>query len=715
MICLVCEKASAAKNFEKALGGKTGIYNGENYMITNLSGHVMSFPNDPDKLVPGEKKEKYKSWALHNLPWDAADFNWRKIVVKDKKKTYDAVKNACSKADEIVIATDDDPSGEGTLLAAEVLLSYKLKNKKYSRMFFVDESAKSIQEAFKKRVPIPVLKEERDYIKADYRSKWDYLSMQFTRIATKCGDGYSVLRNGRLKSFMVSLIGDGLKALAEYKKIPYFQNAFQDENGVWYMKKGNHTYAKKEDVPLDGLHDSPVVALKPVRKKQAPPKLIDLAGIASKLAARGIKAKDVLNTYQKMYEDSVVSYPRTEDKTITTEQFNELKANMKQIADLVGVPKTLLTHTIPRKTHVKDVEGHGANRPGSNIPNSLSELKKYGKGAESIYKILAYSTLAMFCEDYEYDIHEGYVKDFKDYKGKANVPVKLGFKEILGSEDDSEMSRFGLGQTATPKVREKFPPKPPTPTMKWLMKQLEKYNVGTGATRTSVYAEVTNEKYKFRLVNDAKGKLTLTKYGDMNYALLKNTNIGSAKLTENLQKTMKDIGDGKLNDIDSLLAEVANIVVEDMKIMKENSKDMPTFEKKEKVTGNWKGEEVSFNAVWSGHRFTPDEISDLLNGNYITFKATSKAGKQYDAYGKLAKQTYNGNDFVGFKLELDKAPKHVPSKWAGHVFTEEEKKRLENGESIDVDNLVSKAGSTYNATMTYTPDADYPITMAFRD
>ena len=44
------------------------------------------------------------------------------------------------------------------------------------------------------------------------------------------------------------------------------------------------------------------------------------------------------------------------------------------------------------------------------------------------------------------------------------------------------------------------PPKPPAPTMRWLMKQLEKHDVGTGATRTSIYADVTNENSKYPLL-----------------------------------------------------------------------------------------------------------------------------------------------------------------------------------------------------------------------
>lgn len=41
MELILAEKPSAARNFAKALGGKTGSYAGTEYKITNLRGHVM--------------------------------------------------------------------------------------------------------------------------------------------------------------------------------------------------------------------------------------------------------------------------------------------------------------------------------------------------------------------------------------------------------------------------------------------------------------------------------------------------------------------------------------------------------------------------------------------------------------------------------------------------------------------------------------------------
>lgn len=575
MICILTEKPSAAKNFATAFGGFKGTYRGQDYIIVNSVGHIFEYPDDPSFLVKASLADKYKNWDTKNLPWNEKDFVWKKKRRSGTKDIFDNIKEGCMKADEIIIATDNDPTGEGTLLADEILLNLNLRGKTFSRMFFEDESVKSIQKAFKNRVDIEVLEEDPDYIKADYRSKWDYLSMQFTRIASNACKRYAVLRNGRLKSFMNTLVGDELEAYNNYKPISTYQDAFRDEEGVWYIKKDNKTYPKKEDVSLKDLHESSVIHEKPIRKSTPPPKLLDLAALSSILASLGYKAGYVKDIYQKMYNDSVVSYPRTEDSVITYEQFNDLLPNIDTIADLVGIDKIHLTHRTPRTTHVKKSATHGANRPGSNIPSSLSNLDtKYGRGASLIYKTLAVNTLTMFCEDYVYDVLSGYVKDFPDYKGSVTTPVSLGYRNIWSTDDDEKIEEKSLGNIAKPAIKEIIPKRPPYPTMKWLMKQLEKYNVGTGATRTGVYAEVTNEKAKYPLMKDDKGKITLTVYGADNYILLKNTHIGSSQLTEQLQNEMKYIADNPDTNIYDLLHNMQNYVTDDLKTMMDNSKNL---------------------------------------------------------------------------------------------------------------------------------------------
>ena len=93
----------------------------------------------------------------------------RKILLQSST----ILKALAKSVDEVCVATDNDPTGEGQLLAFEVLLENNIRAKKFSRMWFADESKAEVQKAFKTRTTIPDLKSDPDYKKALFRSKWD--------------------------------------------------------------------------------------------------------------------------------------------------------------------------------------------------------------------------------------------------------------------------------------------------------------------------------------------------------------------------------------------------------------------------------------------------------------------------------------------------------------------------------------------------------------
>lgn len=731
MIGLVCEKPSQARNFAKALGGMSGKFNGEDYLIVALRGHLYTFV-EPHLQVPAELKEKYHSWNLINLPWDETDFEWKYTEIgetqKDVRETkayLKEIKDKLKGCDEIADATDWDPSGEGFLLFAEVVFNLNLKPKKWSRLHFIDESEKEIKAAFINRADVPDLKKNEEYIMSYLRCRWDFLSQQFTRISTKCGDGHSVLREGRLKSAMKVLVGDQLKAVNEYQKIPFYQNRFKDENGVIYTNPEEPRFKTKEEVP-DIYHGSDVVIDSKTMKKSAPPKLLDLAALSSRLAPKGFRAKTVQDVYQRMYEAEIVSYPRTEDKTITPEQFNDLLPLVDKIADVVGVDKKLLTHREMRSTHVKKGGAHGANRPGLKVPKDLSALSAFDKGsgcAAAIYEILARNYLAMLAEDYEYEAQKGHVKEYPKFVGSVNVPKYPGWKAVFSDEkddkDDSEDENVkGIGTYANPFVYEGFPPKPQAPTMKWLMGQLEKYDIGTGATRNSTYAEVTNERTKFPLLKDTKGKISMTRYGEMSYHLLKDTNIGSLSVTKQLFDDMKLASKGMKNP-DEILADIKRLVSEDIKTMQKNSvtlrKETDIMENvqgsTERFEGQWNGKSVSFKKSWGGHTFTDEECEKLCSGEEIEIEAVSKDGKPYKCKGILAEQEFTGDSgravkYIGFSRTGFVNSDKVPTSWSGHTFTEDEAALLSAGEIIECDFVSKNKGTSFHCKVRWGAGAD---------
>lgn len=725
---ILCEKLSAMNNFSKALGGPQGTFNGVQYRIVAARGHLYELVS-PHLQVSNDLSAKYQSWNISNLPWNPNDFKWTKAPKKNTDDILEKIKRVLSACDEIAIATDNDPSGEGELLAWEILYNLKLQPKMFTRIYFDDESAPSIIKGFQTRKPISSMLSDGEYLKADYRSKFDFLTMQFTRIATAYGcNRNDVLRQGRLKSAMVVLVGDAERAIANYKRIPFYQNRFKDNNGNIFVNPKEPMYPNEQDVPLL-YRPTQVVLDSSVMKSQSPPKLLDLMSLSSILATKGIKPKAVLQTYQMMYEQQIVSYPRTQDKTITIEQLHQLLPIADQIADVVGVDKSLLTHRNPRPTHIAGLDGkkvdcsHGANRPGSNVPQSLAQLDQYGFCARAIYILLAKNFLAMLAEDYKYEQQSAHLADYADFKCVLNIPKDLGYKKIFNDDDDIDTNADikSFGTIAQPFIYKGYPPKPPTPTIKWLKRQLETHDVGTGATRTSILADVTNEGKFKPLINEDKGRLSLSDSGKISYALLPNTHIGSIDMTETMYADMQAIEKGKTNAA-VCLAKIQNWVLEDIATMQRNSavlhngfkfnqtaaannnnNDNNNNNNNEYCRGVWKpfGQEVQFKRLWNGHRFTDEEVQRLFNGETIkvTGLISKKTGKPYSTMGKLSKLQYNGRTYIGF--ESQSFASGVPDSWCNHTFTENEKEQLRQGNAVYCDDFVSKKGSIFQCNVIY--------------
>lgn len=684
MILVLAEKPSAMRNFAKALGGDEGNYNGEDYRLCALRGHTRGFKS-PELQVPKEKQDEMKTWKLERLPWDLAEFAWKKGTLPGCKEVLENLKESLEGIDEVAIATDDDPSGEGEVLAWEAL-EFCHWHGKTTRMYFTDEAPASVQKAFKGRVAIESMEKDGDYVKGHLRERWDFASMQFVRAATVIArqKGYrTVVRQGRLKSVMVQLVGKQLEAYNNYKRKPYFEARFKDSNNNAFARKAEDPeeirFEKKEDVDISALHPSAVVEDSRVKKHTAPGKLLDLAGLSAILAKQGFKPESVLATYQKMYEAQVVSYPRTEDKEITPEQFDELLSLAPKIAKAIGVDAGLLTHTQPRKTHVKEGGAHGANRPGTNVPTSLEELKKYGKEAMAIYEILARNYLAMLCEDYEYELVKGHVADFPEYVGETRVPIpgKSGFKAVFDSEaqesdDEQAAESKDFGPEAAPYVHEGANQRPQKPTMKWLNKKLEKYNVGTGATRTSTLAEISKAGQDASLLSEAKGVLKLTKCGEVSFALQEGCRIADPLVTEELFKTMADAGRFEA-DPEEVLSQVADMVRHDMQAMQGNAHKLDAMDlgdgAKKPVVGKCPrcGLDVHLNPKTvrcSSIKFGKDE-----DGNWIV----KDPGCGFQFYRSIAHKT----------------------------LTEAQvKKLLEDGVTGTINGFKKKAGGTFSAKVT---------------
>lgn len=694
---IMTEKPSQGRAWADALGGMSGTYKGVPYTVVSAAGHLYGF-KDPSEMVPPDRRERVRSWDLSNLPWDPAGFDWSEEVIEGKDDLVERIVDAARGCGELVVAGDVDRSGEGFLIQAEIILNNGLeKGRRVSRAYFEDQSPAELRRAFEQRKAVPDIWADREFRSALFRTRWDLCSMQFTRIASSFAPYRVVVRQGRLKSSAVMLIGSQQDAYDAYVKKTVYQASFVDERGVRYVDAEQPTYDARGDVPLGGLHACPVVEDSCERRHTAPPSMMDLATLQARLAPKGLKPAAFLKITEDAYTAGYLSYPRSDEHTVTQAMWDEMMPILDDMCRVVGVDPASVTHRTARRKYLGSGLAHGANRPGKNVPPSLDWMdSRFGAGAGLVYETLARNFIACCCDDYEFDHHVGHPSDYPSYVGSADVTAAKGWRLVFDDDPDADAGTEtgGLGTTAAPDVREITNRRPPAPTTKWLYEQWRRRDIGTGATRVSCVEEIskadTRKGGTRQLVRESRGKLSLTDTGKLSYQLLPNTHIGSLEMTKHVQDEMVAASDGA--DIDRMLAEVAGFVTDDIETMRENAAKVGA-NARERVQGTFGGKTVSFSRTFSGHRFTDDEVARLLAGETIRIEATYRDGSHHTVWGALGTDTFKGNETFGFRPDFNH---DVPEEYCGHRFTDEEAQALRDGRCILIKGLRSKSKKARN-------------------
>lgn len=677
---ILCEKDTAKQNFKLALGGNSGvrrlITDSDTYILESANGHLLSLVS-PDMQVSEYKKEYYRKWDIKNLPWNKEDFNWSKEPIRATDfEDLERIKKISKEVDAIIVATDNDPSGEGDVIGAEILSYIGWKKKTY-RMLFEDETRKSINKALDNLVDITDSVTGK-YLKGVARQRFDYLTMQYTRLATllslKKGYSYGVVRAGRLKSLLVDIVYQQELAIKNYKRVPYYEARYSDDNGHMFsrfFKAGmdfRTPFSAEAVKEKNTLNEDTPVTVEVVTLEKEPPDLPDLATLNAVLTKKGFK--DILKVYQKMYHQNYVSYPRTEDTVITQEQYSELRVLADRIAEVVNIDKNLLTKTEIREKHLGKSCAHGANRPGTRVPKDLKEIKnKFGSVGVAIYTYLATTFLAICAENYVYEKHMAVLDNHPDYRSKYDKPIKQGFQEILGPKGIPK----GFGKKATSFVYEGSNVKPNAPTQSFIFRYLKIKGVGTGATRVATLEELVAETDKLKplLYQKADGSYGVTELGKLSAVLMQGSNIANADVTKMLQDLQNKVEHESDEEGLDRIYEFFDMMFDvDLEIIQENAEmlfDKIGSPKKEAIQMSNKkytapdkhyvkvnGVLESYKPSYGGHTFTEKELEMLDRGKSIEYyQRMNVGGKNYKKLikGRLAYQEYKGHRYLGFKPE----------------------------------------------------------------
>lgn len=727
-ICILMEKKNAFSHMVDALHGKKVNYmegkahfHGKDYLITHAQGHLLQY-KAPSQMVKDKAKAKvYDSWKFNAPIWNPKDLTWeyKPISSYDRKmiKQIAYVANQCS---SFIIAGDNDPDGEGDKLQVEILGAIHWNKPVYRIRFQDDGVLPDLRKQIAYHVtPMNNKTNQGIYHEAVGRAHWDYfVGLQDTRKATSAArtNGYhiKVANEGRLKSTIVAQIRKRLLARKNYIKKPYWEVQFKDQNGHVYSRRASYnshpdfrfTDQNKAKADLSKYHNSEPANVKTQTKTQAPGQLLNLASLGALLNRRGYSPKEVQTTYQQMYENQYVSYPRTDDKKITLGQFDQLLPLVNKIATVVGVDTKLLTHRKPRKKFLTKHADHGANRPGLRVPSSLSSLKKYGASGPAIYSTLSKNYLAMLGEDYVYKRTTAHLADYPKFKTSYTQPVKMNYKLIFDNYPKKPEQVEPLGKVDKPFLHSGTNPKPSAPTTGWLYRLLEKYNIGTGATRQGTVAILTSGKNK--KINIKRGKLNLTNSGIICAEMAQGTMIGSLKITAQLYQLMRAVKTGKVS-IPDVEKSAVMVVKHDKDVFAQNAKHLSAKKGKGRETFpvNVNGQIKNVNRNFAGHRFTDQEVQQLKAHQHIEIGPFKVKGIEFKLKGHLAPTEFkkgskvihyygfveDQNGFIrlnaperfNFKLPNGQMAKPAPKRvWNHHRFTDQEINTMQQYKNITI-------------------------------
>lgn len=411
--------------------------------VTWLFGHVLR------QAEPQEYDAKYKIWRAEDLP--IVPKKWQLLVSESSAKQFAVVRQLISQADEIVHA--GDPDREGQLLVDEVL-EYVGCDKPVRRILLNALDEKSIKEAISNLRQNGEFFNLRQSALARARADWLIgmnLSRAYTLAAQRSGHRNLVLPVGRVKTPTLALVVRREREIENFKPQDYYtiKGLFQHANGQfsaqWKPKdiqagldpEGRLIDKKIAEAKLAEFSESPndgVISGYTKAKKQEPQRLPFSLSSLQVLAGRrfGYEPQQVLDTAQKLYEQKLTTYPRSDCEYLPTNQFKDsavILQNLQGLAheQLAAWAAGADSRIKSRAWNDKKISAHHAI-----IPTRVrADLTKLSIVERNIYFLIAQAYLAQF-----YPVHTYYQTKvevtYKDelFAASGRTEIDLGWKAL---------------------------------------------------------------------------------------------------------------------------------------------------------------------------------------------------------------------------------------------------------------------------------------------
>ncbi len=495
------------------------------------------------------------------------------------RKYLDALKKLAKDADSIAVATDYDVEGE--VIGLNVV-RFACNRNDARRMKFSTLTKDDLIDAYEKASP------HLDWGQAEAgetRHFLDYfyginLSRALTS-AIKNAGMFKILSTGRVQGPALKIVVDREREIIAFKSTPFWTIelqgkaksgsliAWHEEDKFWENKKASAVMDK-----VKGAKKAKVANVTKGQFKQNPPVPFDLTSLQTEAyRCFGVNPSVTLQIAQELYTSGLISYPRTSSQQLPASLgFTKILKGLSQQSEFKELAAMLLKKEklVPNNGKKTD-PAHPAIFPTGIVPKGLE-----GRQAK-VYDLIVKRFLSVF--------GEAAVRETVTAKMHVNGEpfVAKGTRTVEKNWHVFYMPYIKLEEAELPKMEEgddisvkdillhdeqTKPPKRYTPAS--LIRDLEKRNLGTKATR----AEIVETLRKRNYVNGEA--ITVTELGMETVKILEKYSPGilDEELTRHFELDMELIRENKKHR-EQILEEAKQVLV----------KLLTEFKSKEKQIG----------------------------------------------------------------------------------------------------------------------------------
>jgi len=577
---IITEKPNAAKRIAEALADGKAIkesHQGSPYYKLTHGKKDIVVACAVGHLYGLAEKEK-KGWKF-----PVFDIEWKHIFETTKssaftKKYHSTIKKLTKNADEFTVATDYDQEGE--VIGLNVIRNI-CNQKDANRMKFSTLTKDELRESYKNK------NKHLDWGQAESGEARHFLDwfngINYSRALTsaiKSTGAFKIMSTGRVQGPALKIIVDREREIKVFVPKPFWQIQLLGEHNnqqvIAWHKEDKFWDKSRADEVINKTKNQKEARVSDVERRQfnqMPPFPFDLTSLqVEAYRCFGIQPKETLDIAQELYTSGYISYPRTSSQQLPSSiGYLKVLHELKKQKNYASLLKNLLKKSKLAPNNGKKTDpAHPAIFPTGIEPKVLKERES------KIYDLIVKRFLSTFAE---HAVRETMIISIncndEIFLAKGTRTIEKGWHIFYAPYvqlEEIELPNVKQNDTLQVKKiemlsKETQPPKRYTPAS--IIKELEKRNLGTKATRSEIIDTLFQRGYVHGKTIEATNLgistiETLEKYSPK---------IIDEELTRHFEIEMDKIRDGQMKK-EGLLEEAKAAITKIISDFKKNEKEI---------------------------------------------------------------------------------------------------------------------------------------------